>query len=149
MNAVVRWIVPPRRKAIGIINAGIEVHGRNNGYSGNDIQRLQLGVEGVYAYCVRNIQTAGEAEEIGVSLSQGKGKVKVVIQHSGSGGEWDSHLKKDSDHRIRRTSFEALGLFIALEFVDSLIHDSQLDLTTGRNLKTYEMVMSHAYNESA
>lgn len=140
MNSVVRWIVPPKKKGIGIINAGIAAFARDNDLDKQSTLRLQVSIEGVYQYCVRNIIEAFQTEEIGVALFKGNDKIKAVIQHCGAGGEWDVHLKEGHDQAIRRTSFEAMGLAIALDMLDSLTHTSQLDLTTGRTLKTYELV---------
>lgn len=145
MNSVVRWIVPPKKRCIGIINAGIDAFGLSNGFSKRDISRLQVSIEGVFGYCVSNINAGMETEEIAVCLFHGADKVKVVVQHSGAGGEWDVHLKDGHAHTIRRTSFDAMGLFIAVEMLDSLTHDSQLDLATGRTLKTYKLVYTPSF----
>lgn len=140
MNSVVRWIVPPKKKAIGIINAGVAAFARDAALSRQDTLRLQVSIEGVYQYCVRNITEAFQAEEIAVALFRGDHAVKVVVQHCGAGGEWDVQLKDGHDRNIRRTSFEAMGLSISLDMLDSLTHTSQLDLTSGRTLKTYELI---------
>lgn len=143
MNSVVRWIVPPHKRAIGIINAGIAAFARDNTLSRQDTLRLQVSVEGVYQYCVRNINEALETEEIAVALYRDSKHVKIVIQHCGAGGEWDIHLKDGHDKSIRRTSFEAMGLAIALDMLESLNHTSQLDIATGRTLRTYTLLYEH------
>ncbi len=142
MISVVRWIVPPHKKAIGIINAGIAAFARDSLLSKQETLRLQVSVEGVYQYCVRNINEAFENEEIGVALYTNKKQVKIVIQHSGAGGEWDIHLKEGQDKHVRRTSFEAMGLAIALDMLESLEHTSHLDLTSGRTLRTYTLLFT-------
>ncbi len=146
MNSVARWIVPPHSKAIGIINAGIAAFARDIALSKDQTLRLQVSLEGVYQYCVRNINEALQAEEIAIALYKDRGKIKVVIQHCGAGGEWDVHLKEGQDKVIRRTSFEAMGLAISLDMLDSLEHESHLDLVTGRTLRTYTLLYSHPYD---
>lgn len=139
MQNIIRWIVPPRKRAIGMINAGIGVFCESHGFSRDEISRLQVSVEGVFGYCVGNILAAKGAEEIAVWMLRDKERIKIVFQHYGAGGEWDHVLRPDAADHVRRTSFEAMGLFIAEEMADSLVHDSQLDLASGHTMKTYEL----------
>ncbi len=140
MHNIIRWIVPPLKRNIGIINAGIGAFCDANGFLQTDMLKLQLCTEGVFSYCVENIRTKKQSEEIAVCFLKDAEKFKILIQHAGPGGEWDSCLRPQEKKPVRRTSFSAMGLFIAIEMTDSLTFDSQLELTSGRTLKTYEMI---------
>ncbi|MFH1914440.1 MAG: hypothetical protein ABIK45_09235 [Pseudomonadota bacterium] len=140
MQSVIRWVVMPRRRDIGIVNAGLAVWMAVEGYGPLDSRRLQLCVEGVFSYCVGSIRSCGGGGEIAVSLSRPSDDLRLLIQHCGPAGEWDECLKLDGCPPIRRTSFDAMGLFIAREVLHSLTCDSRYDVATGNPLRTYELV---------
>ena len=139
MKTVVRWVVPPRLKNIGIINAGIDVFCRSQRFSQEDSLRLQACVEGVFGYCVGNICSQGQRDEIIIRLQHQGVEVSLVMQHSGPGGEWDGQLKEGAGLHIRRTSFDSMGLFIAIEMLQSLACDNYFDIATGQNVRTYTL----------
>lgn len=140
VQAVVRWAVLPRRRDIGIVNAGLGAWMAVEGYDSLDSRRLQVCVEGVFSYCVGSIRSCGCGGEIAVSLFRASDDLRVLIQHCGPAGEWDECLQLDASPPIRRTSFDAMGLFIAREMLHSLTCDSRYDVTTGSPLRTYELV---------
>ncbi|MUM78649.1 hypothetical protein GKC30_13495 [Pseudodesulfovibrio sp. F-1] len=140
MQAVVRWMVMPRRRDVGIVNAGLGVWMGVEGYGPLDSRRLQVCVEGVFSYCAGSILSCGCGGEIVVSLFRADDDLRVLMQHGGPAGEWDECLKLDGKPPIRRTSFDAMGLFIAREMLHSLTCDSRYDVATGSPLRTYEMV---------
>ncbi len=140
MNAVISWVVPPRKRNVGIVNAGVDSFCRANGFSHRDSLRLQVCVEGVFGYCVGNIRSQGKRSEITLSLYWIGKKIQMIMQHNGPGGEWDDLLKDDSDPKIRRTSFESMGLFIAKEILQSLSFEDHYDIATGDIMKSYELV---------
>lgn len=139
MKPMATWVMPPRREAISIINAGLEAFFRTNGFDALDSQRLQVCVEGVFIYCVNNIRALDSSKNIDVKLFWEEHDVKILIQHTGPKGEWDENLKNAS-FPIRRTSFEAMGLFIAKEMLHSLNYESLLDVVTGLVNNSYELV---------
>jgi len=149
VQAVVRWVVMPRRRDIGIVNAGLGVWMDVEGYVPLDSRRLQVCVEGVFSYCVGSILSCGCGGEIAVSLFRAGGDLRVLMQHCGPAGEWDECLKLDGRPPIRRTSFDAMGLFIAREMLHSLTCDSRYDVATGSPLRTYEMVYRPAAASAA
>jgi len=104
-----------------------------------DSQRLQVCVEGVFSYCVNNIRLLDRHEEITVKLFWEEHDLKVFIQHCGPRGEWDESLR-DQSCPIRRTSFTAMGLFIARELLHSLNYESLFDVVQGRINNSYELV---------
>lgn len=140
MQAIVRWMVRPRRRDIGIINAGIGVWMEAEGFDALDSRRLQVCVEGVFSYCAGTILAGGGSEEVAVTLFRPDEGLRVLVQHCGPSGEWDDCLKLDSCPRIKRTSFDAMGLFIARELLHSLSCDSRYDMALGCPLRTYELV---------
>lgn len=140
MQAIVRWVVMPRRVEVAIINAGIEAWMAVEGFDPLDSRRLQVCVEGVFSYCVGAIRAGGGAEDIAVTLFRLDDRLRVLIEHSGPPGEWDDCLKLDGCPPIKRTSFEAMGLFIARELLHSLSCESRYDVAVGASLRTYELI---------
>jgi hypothetical protein len=140
MQAIVKWILAPRRCDIGIINAGVSVWLAAEGYGSLDSSRLQVCVEGVFSYCVGTIRGAGGNEDIAVSLFRLDDGVRVLVQHSGPAGDWDDSLMVDANPEIKRTTFDAMGLFIARELLHSLTCESRYDMVLGCPLKTYDLV---------
>lgn len=140
MFPIVSWTVAPVRGHANIINAGIEAFFRDNGFGREDGLRLQACVEGVFSYCVRNIREHGQSDAVRVDLFWKQREIRVVVRHTGPGGEWDVSLKPDCTAPIRRIDFDAMGLFIAREIADELSFDSQYDLAAGRGYKEYEIV---------
>jgi hypothetical protein len=120
VQAIVRWVVMPRRSEVAIINAGLDVWMAVEGFDPLDSRRLQVCVEGVFSYCVGTIRAGGGTEDIAVTLFRLDDRLRVLIQHSGPSGEWDDCLKLDTSPAIKRTSFDAMGLFIAKELLCSL-----------------------------
>jgi hypothetical protein len=140
VQAIVRWVVMPRRSGVSIINAGLDVWMAVEGFDPLDSRRLQVCVEGVFSYCVGAVRAGGGAEDIAVTLFRLDDRLRVLIQHSGPPGEWDDCLKLDGCPPIKRTSFDAMGLFIARELLQSLSCDSRYDVAAGTSIKTYELV---------
>lgn len=136
---VSRWTVPPRSRLIALVNAGLEAYTRMEGQSVERSLRLQVAVEGVYAYCVRTLRAHESAEKISVELYRGSGRLRVCVTHCGPGGEFDAMLADGRIEEIRRTSFEALGLVIAGEMVESLTFDAHFDLGLGENRKRFQL----------
>jgi len=140
VNPIISWTLPPRRKSIGIVNAGIENFCRSRGYADEDSLRLQVSVEGVYGYCVGNILAFGGKQRITITLLEGANELGVDIEHDGPGGEWDEALKDGSARDIRRTGFDAMGLFIADEFLHNLVFDSRYDVVKGSGHRVYSLL---------
>ncbi len=140
MISAVSWSVSPAKGNVNIINAGIAVFFRDNGFSREDGLRFQACVEGVFSYCVGNIRAQGKSDVIRVDLSWADRELRAEVKHAGPGGEWDAFLDKESPMPIRRTSFDSMGLFTAREMADELIFRSQYDLATGQGFKEYEIL---------
>ena len=140
MFPIVSWTVAPVRGNVNVVNAGIEAFFHDNGFARADGLRLQACVEGVFNYCVKNIREQGQAEALRVDFFWDQREIRVVVRHSGPGGEWDTSLKPNCGDPIRRIDFDSLGLFIAREIADRLSFDSRYDMAAGRGYKEYEIV---------
>lgn len=139
MRKIITWLVPPRKGDVVMVNNGIDAYCRANAISHRDSLRIQVCVEGVFAYLVQNIRNVKSWNEIHIDLFREDATVKVVMEHCGPGGEWDPALKADSSIKIRRTSFDSMGLFIAYDVLDSLTYDSWFDLGAGNCIRSYEL----------
>jgi len=137
MRKLVTWIVPPRKRNIAVINSGIEALARVHGIPERDSLRFQVSFEGVFSYLAHNILTAKKNNEVVVELYWESPDVRLVMQHDGPGGEWDDSLRAEAKGDIRRTSFDAMGLFIARDILHRLTFDNWYDLVTGRNMNKY------------
>ena len=83
MRPMATWVMPPRKRTVSIINAGLEAFCRINGFDNLDSQRLQVCVEGVFIYCVNNIREFNSSADLSVKLFWEEQNLKVVIQHDG------------------------------------------------------------------
>jgi len=107
---------------------------------------MQVCVEGVFSYCVHNIRGAEQRNEIVVSLSWKEHDLVVVIEHCGPGGEWDAALALDAS--IKRKSFDAMGLFIARELLESLTHQRYYDIPSGSTQNIYTLTYRMEWKKS-
>lgn len=139
MRPMATWVMPPRKRTVSIINAGLEAFCRINGFDNLDSQRLQVCVEGVFIYCVNNIREFNSSADLSVKLFWEEQNLKVVIQHDGPKGEWDDSLGNEN-FIIRRTSFAALGLFIAKELLHELNYENLFNIVTSQTTNRYELV---------
>lgn len=144
MKCVAEWTVPPQVRNIAIITAGIDAFCRMNGFSERDSRQLQVAVEGVFAYCARSIRERLSTACIRTQLYWRESSIVTVIEYHGEGGELDEMLKPDAGQPVRRTSFEAMGVFIAREILDSLVCKRRFDLAGGNRLNTYTLEYSLA-----
>lgn len=140
MRKIITWLVPPRKADVAIVNGGVDAYCLSAEISERDSLRLQVCIEGVFSYVARNIREAKVWKEIRIEMHQGDGEVKISMEHCGPGGEWDQALREKSHAKIRRTSFEAMGLFIARDILHELTYDSWFDVGTGNSLKKYELM---------
>jgi len=138
MALIASWSMPPARGSVNIVNAGIEAFFLANGFERRHCLRFQACVEGVCNYCMGNIRERGEGEDVHIRLYWEDRTLRVLVLHHGPGGEWDHVLDERHRGKVRRTSFEAMGLFIADELADSLIFRSQYDVVAGRTVREYE-----------
>lgn len=133
------WTMPPRRDSMAVINAGIEALCRINGFDHMDSGRLQLCLEGVFAYCVNTLAGGGVNEPILVRLQWQRRDVVIVVEHAGPRGQWDEQLRTPAEP-VRRLGFDALGLFIAQEILHTLTYESPFDIGAGRTVNRYQLV---------
>lgn len=136
---VAGWTLPPRPRLIALINSGLEAYARMEGLSIERSRRLQVAVEGVFAYCARALRAHDSAGKICVELYRSRDLLRVCILHCGPGGEFDTMLAHGKIEEIRRTSFEALGLVLAGDMADSLTFESRFDLTLGETLRSFRV----------
>ena len=139
MPYVASWSFPPAKGGVNIVNAGIDAFFRTNGLGQGRSLRFQACIEGVCNYCAGNIRERGGAEEIYLRLYWEDRSLRGLVYHYGPGGEWDHALDARHRGRVRRTSFDALGLFIAQELAADLVFRSQYDVVAGRTVREYEI----------
>ncbi|WP_157054873.1 hypothetical protein [Salidesulfovibrio brasiliensis] len=149
MKCVAEWIVPSRVRNVALITAGLEAFCGMNGFSERDSRQLQVAVEGVFAYCARTLSGNGEYTCIRCKLFWEDRRITVELEYSGKGGELDEMLRPDKNRPVRRTSFEAMGVFIARELLESLVCISRYDLALGGRLNTYTLTYSLGADEGA
>lgn len=147
MSCIAEWTLPPRVRNVAVITAGVDAICHMNGFSRHDSGRLQVALEGIFAYCVRSINSKCASSPIRVRLYWKDLKVSAEIEYYGPGGDLDDMLKRDSKMPLRRTSFEAMGLFIARDLVETLSYSGRFDLTAGGKLNSYVMEYTLARND--
>ncbi|WP_243547335.1 ATP-binding protein [Pseudodesulfovibrio tunisiensis] len=136
------WIMPPNRASVRMVNAGLDAFCILNGFDENHSRRIQVCLEGVFMYCARNIMTQADPHDIEVRLYWRTNRLEMFVEHHGPRGEWDDCLRRNSHVPLRRTSFEAMGLFIAREILDELTFEARYDIAAGGEVLTYGLVHS-------
>lgn len=129
--------MPPTRNSVPVINAGIEAICRVHGFDAYDADRLQVCMEGVFMYCVKTLMDQANHEPISVKLFKDGWKIAADIERTGMSGEFDM-LLRDPTRPIKRVSFEALGLYIAREMLQTLTSDTPFDIVSGRQITRYK-----------
>jgi hypothetical protein len=147
---IAEWILAPNLRLVRVLNSGIRSYCELVGLQDWACARIELAVEGVFAYCARTLKAqCRPGEPIHVRLYHESGILRIEISHEGQGGEYDACLDPTPSFELRRTSFEAMGLYIAREMLDGLTHDYRWDITAQANLNRYILTWKFGLPEGA
>ncbi|GAB6058066.1 hypothetical protein [Desulfonatronum parangueonense] len=120
MIEVVRVTVAPRKELVVVVNAGLEGLCRLMNYPEDVSKRLQLATEEVFLYVVNTIRTTKMNADITARFRHHARSFQIVIEYPGIRGPLDHYLRLGHLHLLQVKTFEALGLCLASQILDSL-----------------------------
>ncbi|MDD4953129.1 MAG: hypothetical protein PHV85_11315 [Desulfovibrionaceae bacterium] len=140
MAQSVEWRLEPDARLARVLTAGIQALMDLNGARQADCDRLQLAVEGVFAYLCQILREARVRESVCAGMEIFGNEARVWLEHMGPKGDLDHFFEPDSTDKIKRTSFEALGLFLAREMSDSLVCERRYDYHKGKKVSRFTIL---------
>lgn len=147
---IAEWILPPNVRLVRLINSGVRSYCELVGLDDWGSSRIELAVEGVFAYCARTLKAQCRmGEPIRIRLFHESGVLRIEVSHEGQGGEYDACLDPHPAFELRRTSFEAMGLYIAREVMDGLVHDYRWDIAAQANVNRYVLTWKFGLPEGS
>ena len=120
MLELIKLSVYPKKELICVINCGLKALCTQVNIANDKAYRLQLATEEIFIYAVHTVQKATIHSMITARFSYDSCGFQIVIEYTGKPGPLDRHLKNGSLHNIKVKSFEALGLCLASNILDSL-----------------------------
>ncbi len=122
MKQVLKISALPEPEIYSALHPAFEVLFGRFGFAREQAVNIVVAVEEVFAYCVNLIRSVKSKSRIDISINHDGSHLKIIIEHDGPRGPLEKHLTEDSQKKIERTSFEALGLYIAREVIDELTY---------------------------
>lgn len=110
----------PDLKVYTLLRPSLEAVFKKSGLEDKKAGMLVVAVEEVFMYCTRLLIADKSKTWIDISVGMDTTTLQVSIAHYGPRGSLERYLIKGSTKKIKRTSFDALGLYIAKEIVDEL-----------------------------
>jgi anti-sigma regulatory factor (Ser/Thr protein kinase) len=117
---LVKVTVSPRPDLISVINAGLKALCEIVCLSPENCSRLQLATEEVFLYAVKTLKTAELNAAITVRYNHVADGFQIIVEYPGPRGPLDKYLKPGRLHLLEVKTFEALGLCLAQNILDSL-----------------------------
>ncbi|MBN2140223.1 MAG: hypothetical protein JW718_04390 [Desulfovibrionaceae bacterium] len=137
MAQSVEWRLEPEVRLARVLTAGVQAVMELNGAERADCDRLQLAVEGVFIYICQVLREARVSDAVCAGMEMFGNQARVWLEHMGPKGDLDHFFEPDSMDRIKRTSFEALGLFLSREMSDSLVCERRYDYHKGKKVSRF------------
>ena len=103
-----------------MLQPSLEALFKKFGFDEKQATMLVIAAEEVFAYCVKRIHSVKSKSRIAIGVILDNPYLLIIIEHDGPRGSLEKHLMEGSEKKIERTSFEALGLYIAREVIDEL-----------------------------
>ena len=111
---------PADLSAVSLINPMVAVVCNSCRMSEESRMKVGVAVEEVFTYCAGLIGKREEALRVTLFFYRDQDSLHVILEHAGPRGELEDHLLPGACSAIKRSSFEAMGLYIARESLDRL-----------------------------
>ena len=120
MLELVRISVCPKAEIIGVVNAGLDALCAYIAFPVDKARRLQLATEEIYLYTINTIRRAGLKSTVTVRFRCYSDGFQIVVEYIGPRGPYDSYLKPGQLQSLKVKDFDALGLCLAANVLDTL-----------------------------
>jgi len=125
------------RRLICVVNAGLRALCDQLGLDEKRRYRLQLGTEEVFLYCVDTIRKTGTGGAVTVRFAHDASGFQIIVEYMGKRGELDKYLQPGMLKNMKVKTFEALGLCLAANILDTLRNDYWAAAGLNRYFMTY------------
>lgn len=126
--------IPSVPYAFSFIRPSVEVFAGECGLEEGKISKLVLAAEEVFSYCCKLASKSAKKEPIQVSFQLEPNRLGIVLEYIGPQGTLEKRLSPSGSGVISRDSFDALGLYIAKQAVESLQYQYTFDGTNRYSL---------------
>lgn len=120
MEKIITISIGPDLEVYTLMRPSLEAVFKKAGLDENKASMLFLAVEEVFSYCAKLLTAAKNKSWVDISVGMDDTTLHIAIAHDGPCGSLEKYFIKGSNQKIKRTSFEALGLYIAREIVNEL-----------------------------
>jgi anti-sigma regulatory factor (Ser/Thr protein kinase) len=120
MEKILTISIRPDLEVYTLVRPSLEAVFKKSGLDENKTSMLVVAVEEVFSYCAKLLIAAKNKSWVDISVGMDDINLQVAIAHDGPCGSLEKYFIKGSNQKIKRTSFEALGLYIAKEIVNEL-----------------------------
>lgn len=120
MEKILTITIRPDLEVYTLVSPSLEAVFKKSGLDENKAAMLVVAVEEVFVYCAKLLIADKNNAWVDISVGMDAMTLQVTIAHDGPCGSLEKYFIKGSNQKIKRTSFEALGLYIAREIVNEL-----------------------------
>ena len=120
MEKIITISIGPDLEVYTLVRPSLEAVFKKAGFDENKAGMLVVAVEEVFSYCAQLLTAAKNKSWVDICVGMDDTTLQVAIAHDGPCGSLEKYFIKGSNQKIKRTSFEALGLYIAKEIVNEL-----------------------------
>lgn len=120
MEKILTISLGPDLEVYTLLRPSLEAVFKKSGLEEKKAEMLVVAVEEVFMYCAKLLTAAKNNSWIDICVGMDAITLQVAIAHDGPCGSLEKYLIKGSNKKIKRTSFDALGLYIAKEIVNEL-----------------------------
>ncbi|MBF0119610.1 MAG: hypothetical protein HQK79_12295 [Desulfobacterales bacterium] len=117
---IIHVIVPANIKLLNIIKPMLRTLCMEIGINKENSNKIEFATEEIFSYCVKLINFSNIKYSITVSFQVISNFLNIFIEHNAPRGSLEKHFIEGVEEKIPRTSFEALGLYVAKEIIDEL-----------------------------
>lgn len=120
MEKIIAISIGPDLEVYALVRPCLEAVFKKAGLDEKKAAMLVVAVEEVFMYCAKLLTAAKNKSWVDIRVGMDDRNLHVAIAHDGPCGSLEKNFIKGSSQKIKRTSFEALGLYIAREIVNEL-----------------------------
>ncbi len=110
----------PQLEAVALLNPIVGLVCEKCAMPKDKKYNVLIAVEEIFSYCVKILSKRKSGSRIRILFCRDSKALHIIIEHEGPIGELERTLTSGFKKAIKRTSFEAMGLYLARESVDLL-----------------------------
>ncbi|MDD2238040.1 MAG: hypothetical protein PHP44_14680 [Kiritimatiellae bacterium] len=121
MNVEGMLTIDATDSALRLLDPMTQAFCRGKNISAETVNRLSFALEAVVTYCSKVIRDSHEDHLIQILFSSNESHLEILIEYGPDRGPIEPYFRHGCrDKRFKVTTFEALGLHIARELIESI-----------------------------